>query len=168
MKYKKLIAVGVVMILGITFFLYRKFNTSKEIHYHAGFVVFENGKKVDFSDSKYMYIRPCSVNQNKKPTASELQLEKAHLHDGIGDVVHVEATGAKWSDLFTNIGFPVDYASASGFINGNLVSDFQNTPIHPYDSLVLFIGLVDKNLLSQAVTKNRILQVEKTSVECGK
>lgn len=74
------------------------------------------------------------------------------MHDGIGDVVHVEAAGAKWGDLFTNIGFPVDYASAGGFINGNLV---------------LFMGSVDRSLLSQAVTVHYIKQVEGKSVECG-
>lgn len=171
MKKKFIYIAGVLIFLTTILSIYFVYKPDKtlpaEVHYHAGFVVFDNGQKVDFSGSKYMYIKPCSVNQSQNLTVAEQQLEKAHLHDGVGDVIHIEAAGAKWKDLFTNIGFSVNYASVSGYVNGNLVPDFQDTPINPYDSLVLFIGPVDKNLLSQAVTKDRILQVEKTSVGCG-
>lgn len=139
----------------------------KKIHYHAGFVVFENGKKLDFSDTKYMFIKPCTVNGSDDNTSGDEQIEKAHLHDNVGDVVHIETKDAVWSDLFTNIKFPVDYLKVTGYINGNLVLNFQEQPINPYDSLVLFIGKVDVNLLKQGVTKEYIQNKENSSTTCG-
>ncbi len=170
MNKKKLIAItGILLILGvIVFFKYIKRSTpTKEIHYHAGFIVFDNGRKVDFSDSKYMFIKPCKVDTKEEDSSSDQQMEKAHLHENVGDVVHVEAEGAKWGDLFTNINYPLDYSKVTAFINGTEVPDIKNTPIKAYDSLALFIGNVDKNLLSEAVTVDRIKTVESKSVECG-
>lgn len=135
-----------------------------KVHYHAGFVVFQNGKKLNFSDIKFMNLEPCTKDNKKN---GDEQLEKAHLHDNIGDVVHVEAPGAIWQDLFTNIKFPINYASTSGFINHTQVSDFQKLPINKDDSLVVFIGPIDQSLLTQAVTVERIEQVGTTSKTCG-
>ena len=95
------------------------------------------------------------------------QIEKAHLHDNVGDLVHVEADRAKWSDLFTNINFPIDYAKMTAFINGQEVSGFQSFPIKSDDSLVLFIGSVNKKLLSEAVTTQYIEEQGKKSETCS-
>ena len=51
-----------VVVLGVTgFFVSKKVFIPKEVHHHAGFVVFENNKKLDFSDFKYMSVKPCGL-----------------------------------------------------------------------------------------------------------
>jgi hypothetical protein len=170
MNRRSMIAVaGIVLILtAIVFSKSVKKEEPKEVHYHAGFVVFDNTQKVDFSDSKYMSVFPCEIEgEEKEKSVEEIQIEKAHLHDGVGDVVHVEAENSKWRDLFTNLDYEIDYASVSAYLNGNPTQNFQDLPITAYDSLVLFTGDVDQNLLPQAVSKDRIIEVEATSVECG-
>lgn len=167
---KPVYVVLVIAIAAIGIFAYlktKKAVTPEKIHFHAGFVVFDNGKKVDFSDMKYMTIEPCKVDTTETPTAAEIQHDKAHLHDGVGDVVHVHVKGAVWGDLFTNINYPIDYSKVTAFINGQEVQNIKDTPIKAYDSVVIFIGTVDKKLLSQAVTIGHIKQVESTSESCG-
>ncbi len=168
---KKNILLFIFLALAITglsyFFIAKRAVSTKGVHYHAGFIVFDNGKKVDFSDIKYMTIKPCKLKNSETDTSEDLQNEKAHLHDKVGDVVHVEAEGAKWGDLFSNIGYPIDYSKATAYINHQKVDDIKDYPIKAYDSLVIFIGKVDTQLLDEAVTRDHILQIEKTSEICG-
>ena len=167
-KFVYLILGLVVVLAGVWLFLkFGKTPVVQKIHFHAGFIVFLNGQKVDFSDGKYMTIEPCKVNPNEKQTPAEIQHDKAHLHDGVGDVVHVHVPGAVWGDLFSNINYPIDYSKVTAFINGKEIPDIKNFPIKAYDSLVIFIGTVDKNLLSQTVTVDHIKEVESKSETCG-
>lgn len=147
-------------------FISKRFFTPQKTHYHAGFVVFQNNKKVNFSDIKYMYLEPCTLNKSND-TSAAIQIEKAHLHDNIGDLVHIERTGPIWKDLFTNIHYPIDYAKTIGYINGEQVTNYQFQPIKPFDSLVVFIGRNDPNLLAQAVTKGYMIKMAKKSTTCG-
>ncbi len=141
------------------------------VHYHAGFIVIQNNKLVKFSSSQYMSVEPCIINSNNTihKTPSQEQIEKAHLHDNIGDVVHVENSDALWKDLFTNIHYPINYQETTAYINGNKVADFQDQKIQPDQSLVVFIGTNNntQKFLSQAVTKQHIEQVEQKSEDCG-
>lgn len=159
-------ALGLLLIvLGLAFYAIVKTKPeAKKVHYHAGFIVFQDGKKIDFSDIKYMDLEPCTKGNQK---TGDDQLEKAHLHDNVGDVVHIEAPGAVWGDLFTNIKFPVDSASTSGYINGQKMENFQQQPINKDDSLVVFLGKSDESLLSQAPTKDYIEVQGEKSKTCG-
>ena len=76
---------------------------TEDVHYHAGFRVYIDGQLQNYSDYKYMNFVPCSEHDEKKSKEEE-QIERAHLHDGVGDVVHVHKAGANWGDLFKNIG----------------------------------------------------------------
>lgn len=158
-------------IVGIYYYkTSKKVETSSEpdIHYHAGFIVFNDGKNVDFSDTKYMQIKPCLIDgQEEKATPEDEQIEKAHLHDNVGDVVHVEAKEAKWGDLFTNIKYDLDYSKITAYINGQKVDDLKSISIKEDDSLVIFIGKVDQKLLSQALTKEYIEEKGKSSSSCS-
>src|SRR5690242_18124426 len=93
--YLLILLVAAVVIFG------KKIFPEPKVHFHAGFVVFKDDKKLSFSDYKYMNVKPCMVDD--KDEEEDPQLEKAHLHDNVGDVVHSEQNGAKWKDLFTNI-----------------------------------------------------------------
>lgn len=167
-----IVSILIASILSISAFFIAKKTASEivkneKVHYHAGFVVFENGKKLDFSDTKYMFIKPCTLDGEEDESTEDSQLEKAHLHDNVGDVVHIEGKGAVWGDLFTNIKFPVDYSKVTGYVNGYEEKDFQNRRIDFDDSLVIFIGPVDKKLLSQAVTTKYIEETAAKSGPCS-
>lgn len=144
--------------------------SDQEVHYHAGFVVFDNAKKVDFSDIKYMHVEPCSIGieeKSEEETPEHKQIEKAHLHDGIGDVVHVHGNGAKWGDLFTNIKYPIDYSNTTAYADGQKIDELKDYPIKPDASIVIFVGRVDTNLMDEAVTAEQIREAESRSESCG-
>jgi hypothetical protein len=144
----------------------RKIFPEKKIHYHAGFVVFQDNKKLDFSDNKYMNVKPCTTGEEEDEAGEDEQIEKAHLHDNVGDVVHIEQIDAKWKDLFINLHYAMDYSKVTAYINGQKVSNFENQPIRAYDSVVVFIGNVDEKRLQEAVKKNYIMEKEKKSDGC--
>ena len=167
-RFFSVVIFSVVILLGIgIFFTAKKLFRPQKTHYHAGFVIFQNNNKLGFSDNKYMFIEPCTLNKKDDASDADIQIEKAHLHENVGDLVHVERTGAKWKDLFTNIHFQNDYSQTIGFINGKQQSDYQLQLIKPYDSLVVFIGKNDPKLLSQGVTKDYITIMAKKSTTCG-
>ncbi len=161
-----ILIVGVVIGGGI-FFAFKKLILKPKVHYHGGFIVFQNNRKIDFSDIKYMYTKPCTVNGKEDEEHENPQLEKAHLHNNVGDLVHVEARGATWKDLFTNINFPIDEKITTGYIGEKIIPSFLNLPIQPNDSLVVFIGSNDPVHLKEAVTKEYITEMAKKSTTCG-
>lgn len=179
MKNKKLIRgllLVVIQIFLITLVWFGwlvkdKIFPEKPVHFHAGFIVVKNNKQEDFTDSKYMSIKPCTLATNDIPeeeTKESEQLEKAHLHDKVGDVVHVEHKGARWKDLFMNINYGLNFSEAEAYINGKKVTQFQDRLIGAYDSVVIFVGKnndVNKSL-SQAVSKKHIQEVESKSEDC--
>lgn len=170
-KYLKILVLfgAVVVIILSAFVLLHKKQEVKKVHYHAGFVVFNDNKQVNFTDFKYMLVRPCTTSKKEEVEAEEdSQIEKAHLHDSIGDVVHVEKENSKWSDLFTNLKYPIDYRNTSAYLNGKEVDNFQDLIIQPYDSLVILIGKSDSKIaLSKAVGIKHIKETEKRSEYCG-
>ena len=163
-----ILLVATVGFAGVKY--YQSRTTPQKVHYHAGFVVFDNNKKVDFSSAKYMSVSPCILHsgETEDESPSSIQHDKAHLHDYVGDVVHVERTGAKWGDLFTNLNYQIDYAKATAYDNGQKVQDFKNQPILPDESIVFFVGKNDiQKDLRQAVTKAHIETEAKKSEDCG-
>ncbi|HSA83307.1 MAG TPA: hypothetical protein VLF20_00290 [Patescibacteria group bacterium] len=160
-----IVVVAGISIFGI--FFYRSITTPQKIHIHAGFIVFDNNKELDFSGNKYMNIKPCSEAEEDHEDEENEQLEKAHLHDNVGDIVHVERSDGKWKDLFTNINYSVDYTKVTAYINGQKVANFQNKLITAYDSAVIFIGKVDESKLKEAVKIDYMKEKEKKSNDCG-
>lgn len=156
-----------IVIAGGLFYYFKPHTTEPSVHYHAGFQVYVDDKLQNFSDLRYMNVSPCGgVFQREND-----QLEKAHLHDGVGDVVHVHRSGAVWGDLFKNIGFQMPTSSEFvGYLNGNRQENLLNYPILAYDSVVFFEGpIVDMNKKLQArVTDDHIKEVESRSEDCGK
>lgn len=167
MKNKLVLLSGVILIFVLGAIFSTKFFPKREIHYHAGFQIYLDGKLQDFSNAKYMSIKLCE--EEKKEHEKDEQLEKAHLHDGVGDVVHVEAEDAKWLDLFKNIKYKIGPSKrVEGYVNGKKVENILDYPIKAYDSAVIFIGKVDhrEERLKQSVKKEYIKKVEKKSESC--
>lgn len=159
------LAISIVAIIILGFFVYRKYFILNEIHYHAGFTVFVNGIQEDFSGPEYMSLTPCS----DQAVYMDEQHEKAHLHDRNGHVVHVHREGARWKDLFININYPiVEKKPFTAYINGTKVANILEEPIKPYESVVILTGKYGdpKTYLQQAVTRKKIIAAEKKSEDC--
>ncbi len=169
MKYR----LPLLTFLALTLTLYTTYSIlhtpTSEVHYHAGFLVYVDGVKQDFSDFKYMELEPCT--DHKDAHKEDEQKEKAHLHDGIGDVVHVHRANAVWGDLFQNIGytFPAN-KTIIGYQNGQRIERIENIlekPIMPNDSLIIAVGDFDIGALRSPVTLDHIKEVESKSETCG-
>ena len=173
-KFAKLkILLFLIFILSVItiFFLRRDYqNPNNEIHFHAGFLVYVNGKLRDFSDPKYMEIESCTDEKStpKALSKEEEQLEKAHLHDSVGDVVHVHRKGAVWGDLFKNIGFTFPQnQSLSAFQNGKEIQNFLSSPITPFQSIIIVSGDTGNIDLGKSVSLDHIKQIESSSESCA-
>ncbi|MBI4226007.1 hypothetical protein HY612_02735 [Candidatus Roizmanbacteria bacterium] len=169
MLIKRLIIGLGLLSLIIGFLLFQKLNHEpKERHVHAGFQVYVDGKLQDFSEAKYMSLLLCEEeNTHPKKTKERIQIEKAHLHHNVGDVVHSEREGAVWGDLFKNIKVEFDRSKrVEGYVNGKKITNIFDYPIKAYDSVVIFSGKIEEKLLKKAVTKKRIKEVEREGAEC--
>lgn len=142
------------------------FKSPKAVHYHAGFRVYVNGVRQDFSDMKYMNFTACSEHDTKK-SRDEEQMEKAHLHDGIGDVVHVHRDGGTWDDLFRNINFTFPSGDVKAYRNGVPVSRILRQEIQNGESIIIVAG-GDKGVdMNDYVSPEKITEVEAKSELCG-
>ncbi|HVF69557.1 MAG TPA: hypothetical protein VNA13_03250 [Xanthomonadales bacterium] len=149
--------------------LFKKYTTPKHAHYHAGFQVYVDGKLQDFSKAQFMKENPCTAD-GKSHGEEDEQLEKAHLHDRVGNVVHSHRESVYWKDLFTNIRYSLSRNKPiQSFINGKGVKDILEEKIIPYDSVVIFIGNNENTdeLLKKAVKKEEIIKAENKSENCG-
>lgn len=94
--------IGVAIVLGIRFATY---SGGEAVHYHANFAMYLNGQREQFDDIFY-YIgaENCSteVEHTMNPYA------RAHMHDSVNDVVHVEDNAVTWGQFFQNIGWIID------------------------------------------------------------
>lgn len=176
--YKTILAIITLLIIfgvGVGGYYYytkqvsKSETTEKTVHFHAGFQVYKEGALVDFSGLRYMHEKPCTTDGSESEKHEDEQIEKAHLHDRVGDVVHVHKEHVKWSDLFNNLKYSVEPQKVEGYLNGKQINNILDKEIKPYDSLVLFIGEhVDvQSYLSKAVTKANMQEAEKKSENCG-
>lgn len=165
------IIVGIIILiivpLAIFFGIKNRSSENDGVHLHAGFQVYVDGELQDFKDLKYMNFVPCGEHDEEK-TPEEEQMEKAHLHDFIDDVVHVHREGATWGDLFKNMKYDINPQQV--YINGDLFEgDFMNHEINAYDSVLILQGEVSDidQKLQNAVTKEHIIETEKKSEYCA-
>lgn len=172
-SHKLFYLVVLIFLISLGWFswvVWEKVIPHEKTHYHAGFIVVKDNQIVDFAKPEFMSFTPCVVTGVKEEeTPEQTQIEKAHLHDEIGDVVHVEEDNAKWGDLFTNIHYPINYSEAVAYINGKKVNDIKDQPIKHYQSAVIFIGANQdiQKFLNQAATKQHMLDAAAKSKDCG-
>jgi len=130
--------------------------TGQPDHYHAGFIVYVDGVKQDFSDSRYMQTEACHLNVHE----NDNQISKAHLHNNIGDVAHIHVAGTIWRTLFSNLGLNfANLPSVSGYRNGKRVDNILDEPILGNDSIIIVVGSKTGIDLNQYVSQQRIAQV---------
>jgi hypothetical protein len=122
--------------------------TDEGVHYHANFTVFVDGERLDLSDERYMEdIATCKANPD-----IVLPRERAHLHERIGDIVHVHQPGVTWGHLFANIGFVLG--------DGVLVTDDGRTFIDDGTRTMTFVlnGQTERSVYNLAIaSEDRLL-----------
>ncbi len=153
------LALGAVIIMGIRFFTYKP----DGVHYHANFAVYINSQKEQFKDpTYYTEVEACQVSNTMSPT------ERAHMHDNVNSVIHVEDHAVTWGQFFQNLGWSLgpDYIVTKGdtmyqesgnnklnlLLNGQDYTDFgglQNTVIHDQDKLLISFGDESQTVLKQ-------------------
>jgi hypothetical protein len=164
---KTVMFIGLFVALVTIVVLY--FATKKEVHthFHAGFIVYVNGQKQDYSDNQYMYLDVCSVIAKQDNNDMQIR-DMVHLHDNVGDVAHIHEEGATWNMLFKNmdISFPPDIPIV-GYRNGKKVANLLSLSIKPYDSVIFIVGS-DKGIdTSHYVPKQHIVDIEGKANMCG-
>lgn len=139
---------GAVIILGIRFFTYQP----ETIHYHANFALYVNGQQEQFKDARYYEetaAQTCTLEKVESP------LERAHMHDNVNNVVHVEDHLVTWGSFFQNLGFGIgdDYLKTTDkiyspdahnkftfILNGKEVDSIANQIIGDQDKLLVSFG----------------------------
>lgn len=141
-------------------------NQYEETHLHAGFQIYIDGQLQDYSDSKYMHLDPCSIEE-EKPDYSIVQ-ERVHLHNNIGNVAHIHVKGVKYMDLVDSLGInDILSSDYKAILNGTEVADLLDTEIKAYDSAILIIGDMPNDVLINQVTQEKIIESEKLVENCG-
>ncbi len=87
------VLIGVAGLLGLRFATYQK----PHIHYHANFAVFINGQREEFTSPIYYTDGGCTGYGVMTPVM------RAHMHDRVNNVVHVEDTAVTWGQFFENM-----------------------------------------------------------------
>lgn len=145
-------ALPVVIVLTIGFILINataiayKISTVPEnpVHLHANFAVVLNEVPVDFSSPSNMTIQPCGDMAH-----AYTKKDGVHLHDQVGNVVHVHADDVTWNDLFDSVQYEVASkvsqaspgATPQYFINGQKKeAAILSEPIHSKDQLLVYVG----------------------------
>lgn len=150
------IIIGALIIMGICFITYKPV---EETHYHANFAVYIDGKQEQFSNPLlYEEISDCTISTTMKPA------ERAHIHDQIKDVVHVEDEAVTWGNFFQNIGWGVSKSyidnsdtllinnatkKVSYILNGKTVDDVAKRIIGDKDRLLISYGESTTDQLNQ-------------------
>lgn len=167
-KNMLMFALGALAIVALGIGIYMRLHPKvEEVHYHAGFQVYVDSQVQNFSDLKYMQMKPCGGIFDSEDD----QIEKAHLHDNVGDVVHVHRKGAVWGDLFKNLKWEIPKDKEFvGYLNGERKENLLEYPILPYDSVLFFSGKIDgmNQKLQARVTDDHMKEVEAKLENCGK
>src|SRR5512146_2323216 len=94
------ILIGALLVLGIRFFTYR----ADSVHYHANFAVYINGQRENFKNPIYYTETACGGSESSEMMTP---YERAHMHDKVNDVVHVEDEAVTWGQFFDNLAWPI-------------------------------------------------------------
>ena len=150
---------GAAVVLGIRFATYKV----ESVHYHANFALYVNGQREEFKGiGYYTEVESCSLDKSMVPT------ERAHMHDNVNNVVHVEDHAVTWGQFFTNLGWvmgPTSMISPDGTVyaenganklhlvlNGDDYTDLsglQNTIIKDKDKMLVSFGDEADSVLQQ-------------------
>lgn len=169
--------VAAILILGIRFFTYHP----EHVHYHANFQVFINGQREQFADPALYEESAATCSEERVMTPGE----RAHMHDNINDVVHVEDHAVTWGQFFTNLGWVIDTKvietpsqtllpdndhKISFMLNGQTMDNISNHVIGDQDKLLVDYGDNSQAVRAEyAAISNKALKYDKSAdpKSCG-
>jgi hypothetical protein len=151
---------GALIVLGIRFATYKPV----QVHYHANFAVYINGKREEFKGPQYYQeVAVCSSTND-----IHMPQQRTHMHDNINSVIHVHDHSVTWGQFFENLGWYVgpdfiqkddgtryvadDTNKLNVVINGQDYTGLQaitNEVINDRDRLLLSFGNIDQKTLDQ-------------------
>lgn len=110
---------GAALILGIRFATY----SVERTHYHANFALYINGQREAFTNPVYYTEIACGLETTITP------MERAHMHDRVNDVVHVEDHAVTWGQFFENLGWYIgpNFIAKS---DGTMYKEQNNAKLH--------------------------------------
>ena len=147
----KKILLTLILIILTTSITYLLKPEPYKVHHHANMLVMIDGKEWDFSKDIYMEeVSRCNV------TVGVLPEDRIHLHENMGDLIHVHMAASTWGDIFSNLmwnfgsGYLVDdygqmYLANDEkkvyfILNGEEVTNPHNTPVNSEDKLLVWYG----------------------------
>lgn len=93
---------GALIILGIRVVTYVP---EKKIHYHANFAVYINGQREQFNNPAFYEEASMCTDNSKEDENADNPTERAHMHDNVNNVVHIEDAAVTWGQFFENLGW---------------------------------------------------------------
>lgn len=155
---------GTLVVLGVRFATYHPPN---QVHYHANFAVYINGQQEQFKGPLYYEeTEMCAVSTIMTPG------NRAHMHDNVNNVIHVEDQAVTWGQFFENLGWSVgkDFINAYDKMYANdgvntlsiILNDQDLTGISSITNKV--IGDQDRLLIDYGSTSQQNLEKEFQSV----
>lgn len=146
---------GFLWLAGMRYLLVR----SPETHYHANFAVYINDEREDFSEFTYFEeVAACTSAYADNPKG------RVHMHDQVGDVIHVHDKRVTYGAFFENIGWGVgdDYIATLGslyqtdadnevtyILNGETVDAIATRLIGNEDHLLVSYGPSGTDFMAQ-------------------
>ena len=150
---------GAIVILAVRFVTYQP----NLVHYHANFALYINGQREAFKGAQYYQ----EVNVCSSSGGIAAPQQRAHMHDDISGLVHVEDHVVTWGQFFENLGWYVgpdfiqtaagntyqaaDQAKLHIILNGQDYTDLTpitNTLIKDKDRLLVSFGDIDQATLN--------------------
>ncbi len=146
---------GILWLVAVRFIVVNP----EETHYHANFAVYINGQQVEFRDTTYYEeIAACSSEYENNPRG------RVHMHEEVGDVIHIHDKRVTFGNFFQNIGWNVGdevletrdmvYQTAgdtklSYILNGVAIERIDNKVIGNMDKLLVSFGETSDNALKE-------------------
>jgi len=152
------IVLGVLVLLGIRFATYSGLD---QVHYHANFAIYVNGVRQEFKGFQYYEetaAEICTLHPIDSPK------ERAHMHDNINSVVHVEDHLVTWGNFMQNLGWGMgdDYLKTSDamytndgqgklsfILNGKPIESVAGKIIQDKDQLLISYGTESSDQLQK-------------------
>lgn len=148
--------VGLIFIVALRFIMYK----SDNVHYHANFALYVNGKRDEFkSFTFYEEVQACTSDKDGDPK------HRVHMHDQKNDLIHVHAPAVTWGHFFGNLGYTLgdkviktdsgifengkENNNLTFILNGQKVENIQNRVIQSKDRLLINYGNDNDKTLKQ-------------------
>jgi hypothetical protein len=164
-----IIVAGVILAQRNGYFVQE--SEQEDVHYHAGFQIYVNGKLRDYSADEFMHLESCNLKSDHEESSDPK--ERIHLHENYGDVTHVHAQGVTWRELFESLEIEniLEVELRKTLLNGELAEDLIDREVGEYDWAVFVFGgkagIQNDKIIENMITVDYIKEAESAIESCG-